>query len=470
MAASAPSRVAPRLSLTDIDADVVGDVRWRAVSDDRFVVVSELGDWTFLSAAELEAFLGGTVARDSELWGTLSRHHLLKGELDPGEAARRYHTRLSFLDHGPQRHVLVVTERDRGEGPDDGEDMAAETAERALDCAFMSTAPSLDIHFVGGEPLEASGRLRHAVEYANDKNRLARKDVTFWLETDLVGLDDETRAWIASRGIRIVVLASDALLAGEDEEVARSILALHGSWRDAGHEGRIHLRVQVQPHHLASMEAIADRAVELGAEVLDLELGRSYPGLELGCGYDVAAYIDGYSRALDRLLERAAAGATTRERTAATLLARILGGSPGRDVHWRSPSVDGLGELAYHVDGRVFTSEEGRRIGDEGDDLFELGELRFLGYHDMITSETLRAIVLASVLDGLPGWTSSAYKPFAGHDAARAYGETGSLQGRAGESPSSRALVGILDHLFVRLATGPPACRESFEAWAAAAA
>ena len=132
----------------------------------------------------------------------------------------------------------------------------------------------------------------------------------------------------------------------------------------------------------------------------------------------------------------------------------------------RSPSADGIGQLAYNWDGRVFASETGRRIGQTGDDLFEIGQLRYNGYHDMMTHGTVRSLIVAGMLSAQPGWSDCAYEPFCGVSPSDRYAERGSIQGGLMEGALDQILVGSLDLLFRTLHDASDSTRATFDTWA----
>jgi hypothetical protein len=136
----------------------------------------------------------------------------------------------------------------------------------------------------------------------------------------------------------------------------------------------------------------------------------------------------------------------------------------------RSPAAEGIGELAYDVDGLVYTSERGLKAALMGDDAFLLGSITREGYHDLVSHPTVRALVMASILDGQPGWVDSAYKPYAGISPVECYWEQGSIHGRMGDSTQARLCVAKLDFLFRTLRDGDAATRATLEKWADAQA
>ena len=153
------------------------------------------------------------------------------------------------------------------------------------------------------------------------------------------------------------------------------------------------------------------------------------------------------------------------EATAADFITRVIAGHEARPTENRSPGSDGIGELAYGWEGTVYTSDEGRVLGERGDTIFAVGNAIRDGYHDLMTHPTIRALVLASVGDGQPGYASWVYKPFCGPRPSRNYIDQGSVQGRAGDSSNFLNNQAILDSIFTLLGSETPE-REVLEGWA----
>ena len=210
---------------------------------------------------------------------------------------------------------------------------------------------------------------------------------------------------------------------------------------------------------------IIETTVGVGASRLDLS-----PGVPLVIdgepALDPEVWLKAYGEAMCKILGLNADGADLIERFSSDLLASMLNGSRPSRSSMRSPANDGIGQLAYNWDGRVFASETGRRIGETGDDLFELGQLRYNGYHDMMTHSTLRSLIVAGMLSAQPGWSDCAYDPFCGVSPSDRYAERGSIQGGLMEGSLDRALIGAFDILFQALHDANDATRSAFDVWA----
>jgi uncharacterized protein len=103
------------------------------------------------------------------------------------------------------------------------------------------------------------------------------------------------------------------------------------------------------------------------------------------------------------MIELNAGGTEILERYAAIFLTKILGGVDPNFLDVRWPAGAGLGALAYNYDGAIFTCDEGRMLDAMGDDAF-LGSATSATsrYRDVVGHETVRAVAIASNLDGRP--------------------------------------------------------------------
>jgi uncharacterized protein len=81
-------------------------------------------------------------------------------------------------------------------------------------------------------------------------------------------------------------------------------------------------------------------------------------------------------------------------------------------------------------------------LHEMGDSRFLLGDVRTSGYRDLVGHETVRAMVLASNLDGQPDCVNCTYQPYCGTIPTFNYKNQGSIFGRcakAASAPCTRA-------------------------------
>jgi len=116
--------------------------------------------------------------------------------LDLTESIDIYRSKNDFLFGGPSLHIIVVTLRcnhkcvychasaqdmDRKEL-----DMDEETAKLVVDRIFETTSPFVAIEFQGGEPLVNWPIVEFIIEYAQKKNKTAKKDLELRLVSNFV--------------------------------------------------------------------------------------------------------------------------------------------------------------------------------------------------------------------------------------------------------------------------------------------
>jgi hypothetical protein len=449
--------------VTRAAGSVAAPLRSRGV-DGEVLVTSAVGDWVFLSPADFERFASGQLQPGDALYGPLAERHLLTEAPDHVAASvRRARRRWAFLGHGPSLHAVSL------DGGGAGEVMSRATADRVVDTAFMTTSTQVTLELTATDVPAQLPLARRLVSYAQGKNALARKDLRVALAAAPEALGDADLDWLVADGVRLRALI-DPLTFGAPGDPARARLEALAARRgpDAAAREDLEAVVTPSPAGLSADLGWIDALAALGCRVVTLAPVEAFPWQELSAPpYPMDAWLAFYERALEHLLALSRGDAPIRESLAAAFLARILrGDDPGhRDV--RNPGTDGLGQLAYAWDGTVYTSQDGLRLGALGDPMFAIGRIETSGYHDLIAHPTVRALLLATALDGQPDCAGCAYNPYCGQRPVRNYAEQGSVHGRMRDSATCRKHKRIQDLLFTRLRRG--ADREILEAWADAA-
>ena len=182
-------------------------------------------------------------------------------------------------------------------------------------------------------------------------------------------------------------------------------------------------------------------------------------------GYSMEEYLVFYEEALDYVIELNRRGVDLIERTAALFLARILAHHEPNFLDIRNPCGAAIGQVAYNYDGRMFTCDEGRMVDASGDDAFAIGSVGVHNYQEVISSPTVRAMTIASTLQGQPGCATCAYLPWCGICPVHNYAEQGSIQGRMADSSWCKKHMGIMDVLMRKLQRADPFEIEVFERW-----
>jgi uncharacterized protein len=413
--------------ITKVNTDVAGPFCYRRLDDD-YLVTNDFAEWAFLSADEFRSFVEGDLDTAGPLYGDLKSKGFIHGEIALEDALRKIRRRYSPTQAGPSCHTLAVTSADGTIA------MTSDWGERAVDMAFISTSQSVELVFSGAGAAQWDV-VQPLIQFALDKNKLARKTLSFRIEGDLEGLTPEAIAWLAENKVQAVVAVNVDTLAGTDGPAMALVKALNEAYADAGHEAlRVELAVPCTAEVVAKGGALLDAVAALGCRVFQ---------------WQGNAESEVASDALNTLYEGILGGDTDGpvERRLSALAGAVVGNA-------RSEVLSGgVHELAYGADGTVYASAVGLAIGEGGDPMFALGHVAGSGYHDLMTHPTVRAITLAAQTYGQPGYVDWVYKPFTGPSPARAYAEHGSLHGRTLESRHFRQDQFVLDALFRHVRT-----------------
>jgi His-Xaa-Ser system radical SAM maturase HxsB len=465
-------------------------VRHRRVSG-KVLLTTDFGDWVFVSESEHAALLRGELEPGSELESRLRGRGFLADAVDATALAERVRQKKAFLRYGPNLHVLVVTLRcnetcvycHASRAPMDrvDTDMSRETAERSVELALRSTAPRITLEFQGGDPLANFPVVQHAIEYALEKNRAYGKELEFTMVSNLSLMTDERLDYLVKNKVQICTSVDgppplhdkQRVLAGGSafQEAARWIRTINQRYVDLGLDPTLYhveALITVTRAALDHPRAIVDAYLELGCRAVFLRpLDPFGFASETGPKIDYArrSYLDFYREAVDYMLEKNAGGAEILERYAAIFLTKILTGGDPNFLDIRSPCGAGIGQLAYNYDGSLFTCDEGRMLHEMGDDFFHLGRAGETKYRDLMTHDTVRAMIAASTLDAQPDCVSCTYAAYCGICPVHNYQTQGSLHGRMRESDWCAVHKGIQDYLFEKLGSGDAATLASLERW-----
>jgi His-Xaa-Ser system radical SAM maturase HxsB len=474
-AAGAGLDLAPLIELPKVDAGFAVPFNFRVIDGD-FFISNGFGDWLFLAPPEFKRFIEGDVRPDEPLYQRLSAHNFIAATIDRGAQALRWADKHRFLFAGPTLHAFVLTGRCNfgcqychssivGMHRKDT-DMSIEVAERAVDMTFRTTSPGVTIEFQGGEPLANWEVLQHVVEYARQTNALAGKALSFSLVSNLTLLDDEKLEYLIDRRVQICTSIdgpadhhnSQRIWKGGDsfEVTTGWMKRINERYVELGLDPNLY-RVEALPTItrplLGRARELVDTFVELGCRALFLRkldpfgfAARSARTL----GYSMEAFIAFYAEALEYIIELNRQGVQVMERNAAIMLSKMIADTEPNYLDLRSPGGAVIGQIGYHPEGTVYSSDEGRFVAAMGDNAFLIGSLENT-YEELMTSATTRALVLAGINDAQPDCVSCVYKPYCGQQPEYNYKTQGSIQGRMRDSTWCKKHKSIFDLLAHRL-------------------
>lgn len=457
---------------------------------DRYVVTNESGDFTVVDRKGLDALMdGGPV--EAEVEEDLARRGFLAEPAGLARSVRRLRERRSFLDKGPNLHIVVVTLRcdhrcvychaSRAALGAKNVDMDEKTAIEVVETAMATTSPSVTIEFQGGEPLAHFDRVRQIVDLAVEKARERNKTLDLSLVTSLTLMDDEKAEFLLDRRVQICTSLDgpkdlhDSLRPRREgsghEKVVYWIERLNRAYRERGLDPNLYhvdALVTVARPSLERARDIVDEYIRLGLKTIHLRplnplgLARTNAGKY---GYGPVEFLRFYREGLSYLIEKNSLGIEILEKMASVFLKKILEDRDPDFLDIRSPCGGGIGQLAYDFDGHVYTCDEGRMLARMGDPAFRVGTIGESSYEELIGSPATRVVCLASCLEGSPACLSCAYRPYCGTCPVLNYSQHGDPFGVIPATDRCRIHKGVLDEIFRHLLEGGDEVRELLERW-----
>ncbi len=477
-------------ALKNTNDNLLGFFRFREVND-HYLLVGETGRWIFLTPDDFASLIRGDLPTESPLYKELADRNLLRPGLNVAKEVRDYQTKNRFTLAGPTLHILIATLRCNHvcrychasrEGMDRTEfDMTPETADKVLDLVFQTTAKDITIEFQGGEPLANYPLVQYVIEQANERNKEAGKRLAFSLVTNLSLLNDEMLDYLLDHHVQICTSVDGP----EDLHNKNRTFTCGDSyaetlhWMRRANEGYAARGLDPSLYHVEALLTVTRQSLERHKEIVDTYIEHDLTALFLRplnpfgfakgtfakIGYTADEFLEFYFKALDYIIERNKQGDDILERFAAIFLTKMLTPHDPNYLDIRSPCGAGIGQVAYNYDGRVFTCDEGRMVAQMGDDAFVIGDAATSQYKDVMEHETVKAIAVASCLDGLPDCIDCAYNVFCGTCPVFNYTEQGNIFQSAPTNEKCRIHKAIMDRLFGLLQEGDPETVEILTRW-----
>ena len=465
-------------------------LRFRKLGDS-ILVTNDMGRYIWLSEEQFDQMLHGELSPDSDLNKDLLEKDFLKRPNYANRAADIIRWRNDFLNGGPNLHILIVTLRcnytcqychasrepmDRTEC-----DMPIERARVVVDTIFETTSPAINIEFQGGEPLANWETLKFVIEYAEEKNKLADKNVAFTLVSNLSLMDEEKLAFLIDHNVYVCTSVDgprdlhekNRIWTGGSsyEETVKWIQRFHDEYKKRGYDlnlFHVDALMTTTRYSLPRWKEIVDEYVKLGLKSIHIRPLNPFGFVTKTwqkIGYTVEEFIEFYKKSFDYIIELNLNGTEMIERMAAIYLTRILTDRDPNYMELRSPCGAGIGQIAYNYDGQIFTCDEGRMMSRMGDDLFKMGDAGQETYPELIESEAVKTLVLASVQEGIPLCSTCAYKPYCGVCPIYNYATQGDIFGQMPTNGRCKAALATFDHLFSYIMKKDNDIQQIFDRW-----
>jgi len=466
------------LDLKKVKYNHLGFFRFKKFKD-KYLLTNDVGQYLFLTKKEFENFLENKLEKNKDPYLSLKKKNFLKNELDLTESIDIYRSKNDFLFGGPSLHIIVVTLRcnhkcvychasaqdmDRKEL-----DMDEETAKLVVDRIFETTSPFVAIEFQGGEPLVNWPIVEFIIEYAQKKNKTAKKDLELRLVSNFVLMTEAKFKYLIDNKVSMCtsldgpekIHNKNRVLIGSKygshkyaTKWARKFFKLYPKLRKNGYIFKMGVAITVSRFSLPYYKQIIDEFIKLGFDNIYLRplnpFGFTKNSFQK-IGYGAKDYVKFYKGALDYMIELNLEGKKFREKTAVTFLTKILTKRDPNHLDFRSPCGAGIGQLAYNYNGDVYTCDEGRMLSMMNDESFRLGNVSENIYKEIVSNPIVRTMCMASCLDGLPHCNDCVYKSYCGVCPIYNYSEQGNIFGQMPNNERCQINMAILDLLFERL-------------------
>ncbi|MBI5745085.1 MAG: His-Xaa-Ser system radical SAM maturase HxsB [Elusimicrobia bacterium] len=449
---------------------------WRREGAD-CLVTNDFGHYAWLKCKDFNLLAAGSLGEKHPKYAELADKGFVRDRLDFEGLAAKWRSKNAYLGTGPGLHILVLTLRCNhkclycqsaaaGVGARNA-DMSVETARKSVDFALQSSNPAITIEFQGGEPLLNWEALKAAVLRARAGAKKAGKQVSLALVSNFSLMTEEKASFLVENEVSVCTSLDgpadlhnrNRLFSGGNSHAATI------KWLKYFQERYKHqvpgyrtfkpsALLTVSRYSLGRHKEIIDEYVKHGLE--DIFIRPLAPiGYAKKCwgqiGYGAAEFTKFYLASLDYIHKLNRNGTVIREKMAAMMLEKIVNSRDPGYVDARCPCGAAIGQIAYNYNGDLYTCDEGRMVGWEGDDTFRIGNVRADSYRKVMASAATRACVLSSNLESQPDCARCVYKPYCGVCPVYNYEVQGSLWGDMAANDRCGLFKGIFGALFALL-------------------
>lgn len=435
-----------------IDTSAVGDFRFRNL-EDSVLLTNEVGEFCFVKDSQFKKFLYGATERIPSLkLGELKNKGFLRSNLNVPALIQKYITANKSVALGPSLHIVVLTRRcdhkcvycqaSARSLKNKGADMSLRVAERVVHTIFESASPDIRIEFQGGEPLLNFKAIKYIVESARRLNQGKNKGLLISLVTNLTYMDSEKLDFLLKNDVSICTSLDGPERIHNNSRVTPAknsykntvkwIKEINKLIRKRSYPFKVEALTTITRSSLQHPREIIDEFVGLGFGSIDLRpvqpFGMNFNKWKLS-NFPAEEFMKFYEKAFEYILKLNSRGKIFFERRALIFLTKILTGRDPNFLDLRSPCGAGIGQLAYDVNGDVYTCDEGRMFAalSKPDHSFRLGNVLRNSYGEIMQNDALQTLCFASCLNNLPLCNNCVYKPYCGICPLYNYAMTGDL-------------------------------------------
>jgi His-Xaa-Ser system radical SAM maturase HxsB len=394
--------------------------------NDKYLVTNMMGCWDALNEKEFRQLNSLRVLEGGALFDRLLEQGLIVDEDNIRRVIEGYRNLNANLFTDTSLHIAVVTKRCNlrcnychAQGGASSEDMSIETATRVLQYLFDVRNNSVTLEFQGGEPLLNWPVVEFMTEHARKFNTLG-KDLSIVLVTNMLLMDDEKMRFLVDHDVDVCasldgpadIHDKNKTYADGQGTHAQVVEKIEHFSKQFGR--KVHMLPTITRHSLAHPERVIDEYLRLGQGEIALRPVNRI-GYACSCwediGYTAEEFNLFYAKAMAYIMKLNTSGSYISERTARTILIKVLLKADPGLVDMMNPCGAGRAVMSYVPDGSCYPTDEARMLGEN---IFRLGNIMDESYDKMLNNENLLYLLSAGCSDL---WNyRSVYSPWRGVD------------------------------------------------------
>ncbi len=454
----------------------VGFFRFKKMGED-YLLTNDFGFHFFMSPEHFNQFIEGKMDMESKMYKELTEKGFTKKPpiYREKELIGIYQRRNKHLfSDGPKLHIMVLTLRcnyscvychaSSRNMDSKGFDMDEETAKRTVDFIFSTPAKTMTIEFQGGEPLANWDVLKFIVEYSRKKEETEGKRLHLALVSNLSLMTDRKLDFLIKNRVYICtsidgpekIHNKNRPFPGKNsyketikwtEKIVKKLAEID---KGKKHQPRPGALVTVTKATLDDPKGVIDEYINRGLDSIHFRylnyLGVAEKSRDT-IGYSADEFIDAWKEAMDYIISLNKEGKNFQERESQIILRKMLSDMGIDYTDLRSPCGAALGQMLYNYDGKIFTCDEGRMMGDEA---FLIGDVESSVYEKVVLGNKVKVMATASCLETLP-CDLCVYKPYCGVCPVKHYAYYGNLFPQMKSTDFCKIKTAQFDYLFEKI-------------------
>lgn len=436
-----------------------------------FLIVSDTGDYAFLSDQELDSLEKDPLILSNPIRADLQSKFILRSKDQSGSEwlhQCRQAERSQTTKGGPSLHMLVVTlqcahscqycqvSRSLEE---QGCSMSQAMLEKACTNIFDSQNETITVEFQGGDPLLRFELVQYAIEKIKSINENHNKRIRFVVASTLHQLTQRMCEFFRENNVYLSTsidgppsLHNKNRPTPERTAYEKTVLGIQMAREIIGEESVSALMTTTRAS-LSFPNEIVDEYVHLGMPEIFIRPLSIYGFAKKNIkhiGYGLTEFMEFYKACLDRVLYWNRQGNYIREVYASIILNKLLSPFDAGYVDLQRPTGAGLSAIAYNYDGYIYPGDEARMLAETGDRGLRLGAIG-TPISELLSSDLQTNLVRASLNDEKDECGSCVYKPFCAPNPIDAYAQHGNFYARPSETEHCQKHTMLFDYFFNRI-------------------